>query len=86
MYIIYTISMQTKIIFNADAKLKKAVTAKARAQGLNLSDVLNLAARAYVADTIVLGAFDAKLAASVAQADAGKFISAATVRRKLRLR
>ena len=78
--------MNTKIIFNADSKLKKAVVKKARTQGLTLSHVMTLAARAYVDGQITLGAFDARLAHSVAQADAGRLISLEALRRKLRLK
>ena len=77
--------MHTKIIFSADTKLKNALTAKARSQGLTVTHVLNLAAQAYVKNHIRLGAFDAKLIRSVAEADAGIILSAAQVRRKFRL-
>lgn len=44
--------MNTKIIFNTDRKLKQAAQKKARAQGLTLSAMLNLATRAFVDDDI----------------------------------
>ena len=77
--------MQTKVSFNTNVALKKAVAKKARAQGLTLSSVLNIASQAYVNNRFRIEGFEDKLALSVQQADAGLFISAAAARKKLRL-
>ena len=50
--------MNTRIIFNTDKKLKAAAQKKARAQGLTLSGMLNLATRAYVENDIDIIARD----------------------------
>ncbi len=53
--------MQTKVLFNIDKKLKGAAMKKARRDGLTFSSVLNIATRAYVADRIVIDAFERDL-------------------------
>jgi len=46
--------MQTKVIFNTSKRLKEAAMKKARAKGMSLSTVLNLATQAFVSDVIVI--------------------------------
>lgn len=75
----------TQIIFNTSPVLKKAIAKKARSQGLTVSHVLNLAAQAYVENQITIGAFDARLATSVEEADAGRLLTVREVRTKLGL-
>lgn len=67
--------MNTKIIFNADKKLKVAAQKKAKKQGLTLSAVLNLATRAYVDDSIEIDI----IARDLAQARSEKNIPAEEV-------
>jgi predicted transcriptional regulator len=68
----------TTIIFNTDAKLKRAALKKARAQGLTLTTVLNLATRKYVADELVVDV----IARDLAEARKGKAIPAEEVYKK----
>jgi len=75
--------MNTRIIFNTDKKLKAAAQKKARAQGLTLSGMLNLATRAYVENDIDIIARD--IAAARADIKAGKGIPAKEVHRRLGL-
>lgn len=67
--------MNTKIIFNTDKKLKAAAQKKARAQGLTLSAVLNLATRAYVKNEVEVDI----IARDLAQARSEKNIPAEEV-------
>lgn len=71
--------MNTKVIFNTDKKLKAAAQKKARAQGITLSAMLNLATKAYVNDEIRIDIVGRDLA----QARASKSIPAAEVYREL---
>ena len=85
MYTVYTFSMQTKIIFNADIRLKRAVATKARAQGMTLSAVFNLAAQAYIDNRLHIEAIDERLAKSRDEVQAGQVYSATLVRKILKL-
>lgn len=69
--------MNTRIIFNTDKKLKTAAQKKARAQGLTLSGMLNLATRAYVENDIDI------LARDIAAARASKRIPAKEAHKRL---
>ena len=69
--------MNTRIIFNTDKKLKAAAQKKARAQGLTLSGMLNLATRAYVENQLDIVARD------IAAARRSKKIPAEKVHREL---
>ena len=69
--------MNTRIIFNTDKKLKAAAQRKARAQGLTLSGMLNLATRAYVENDIDI------IARDIAAARASKRIPAEEVHKRL---
>jgi predicted transcriptional regulator len=71
--------MNTKIIFNTNKKLKSAAQKKARAQGLTLSAMLNLATRAFVDNDIIIDV----IARDLAEARQGKSIPAAEVYRRL---
>lgn len=70
--------MQTKVIFNTDKRLKMAAMQKARAKGMTLSAVLNLATQAFVDDAIVIDA----VARDIEEARAQKSTSAKTVYKK----
>ena len=71
--------MNTKLIFNTDSKLKIAAQKKARARGLTLSAMLNLATQAFVDDDIKIDV----IARDLAEARRGKGIPAAEVYRRL---
>lgn len=75
-------SMDTKVIFNIDRKLKSAAQKKADAQGLTLSAMLNLATRAYVNGGITIDV----IGEDIARARRGKSIPAAEVYRRLGLK
>lgn len=77
--------MITKTIFNMDGALKKAAMRKARGEGLSLSAVLNLAARAYVSQRFEIGLFERSLAKSKKEAGQGRVISQDALFRKLSL-
>ena len=78
--------MNTKIIFNTDAKLKAKAFKKARSQGLTLSAMLNMATQAYVNDTLHVDIFARDLTQSRADIRAGKGIPAEALYRKLGIR
>ena len=69
--------MNTRIIFNTDKMLKAAAQKKARAQGLTLTGMLNLATRAYVENDIDI------IARDIAAARRGKRIPAEEVHKRL---
>lgn len=77
--------MNTKVIFNTDSKLKTALSKKARANGMTVSAVLNIAARAYVSDRVSIDAVDARLAESLGDVRHGRVLTAAEMRRRLAL-
>lgn len=49
--------MSTKVIFNIDPKVKERAMRKASHEGINLSLVLNLAAKAYADDRLGVDLF-----------------------------
>ena len=75
--------MNTKIIFNTDRKLKAAAQKKARAQGLTLSAMLNLATQAFVDDDIKIDIVGQDIARARDEIRAGKGIPAEDVYRRL---
>lgn len=75
--------MTTTIIFNTDPKLKKAAMQKARKQGITLTTVLNLATRKFVDDELEVDIIARDIAAARADIRAGKFLTAAEMRRSL---
>ena len=75
--------MNTKIIFNTNRTLKEKAQKKARAQGLTLSAMLNLATRAFVDDTMQIDVIGRDIAAARAEIRAGKGIPANQVYRRL---
>lgn len=77
--------MTVKAIFNMDATLKKEVMSKARKEGLNLSTVLNLVARAYVANRLKISASDRNFEEGMADIRAGRIRPAEEVFRRLNL-
>ena len=74
--------MNTKIIFNTDKKLKEQAQKKARAQGLTLSAMLNLATRAYVDEHMTID----MLARDITEARRGTSVPANEVYRRLRIK
>ena len=74
--------MNTKIIFNTDKKLKELAQKKARAQGLTLSAMLNLATRAYVDEHMTID----MLARDITEARRGTSVPASDVYRRLRIK
>ncbi len=58
-----------------DMSLKKAAMKKARAQGLSLSAVLNLAAQSFVQGNLQVGAFERGLTEARTDVKAGRIIS-----------
>ena len=77
--------MDSQIIINIPTRLKKAAAQKAKAQGLALSTVFNLAAQAYVDDTLRIGAFEHDLAVGLREAKEGKARKAEAVFKSLGL-
>jgi len=61
--------MTTRINFNIDESLKNAAMKKASQKGIPLSTVLNLATRAFVADTLNIGIVDRLLADDIDRSD-----------------
>lgn len=55
-----------------DTTLKKKLMAKARKEGMNLSTVLNITARAYIADKIRISASDRDYEEGMADIRAGR--------------
>ena len=75
--------MTTKVIFNADKKLKAAAMRKARKQGTTLTTVLNFATKAYVEDRLqvdVLGEMIEKAREDIRQ---GRYYTEEQVYKKL---
>lgn len=50
--------MTTKTLFNMDSTLKRDLMRKAKKEGLTLTSVLNIAARAYVANRLKITALE----------------------------
>ena len=75
--------MNTQVIINIPRKLKKAAAMKAKAQGLALSTVFNLAAQAYVDNRLHIGAFDQELAKGLEDIQKGRVKQAEDVFKKL---
>ena len=61
--------MTTRINFNIDESLKNAAMKKASQKRIPLSTVLNLATRAFVADTLNIGIVDRLLADDIDPSD-----------------
>jgi len=70
--------MQTKVIFNTDAGLKRAAMEKARAKGMSLSAVLNLTTQAFVDGAISVDA----VAHDIKEARSQKSVPAKSVYKK----
>jgi predicted transcriptional regulator len=77
--------MTEKVIFNMDTKLKSAAMKKATKQGLSLTTVLTLATQAYVDDALIVGAFEAELAAGREDIKRGRVIPMEKVFKSLNL-
>ncbi len=73
--------MTTKVIFSIDEKLKGAAMRKAKAQGLTLTAVLNMATRAFVDNKMDIIARDIAIARE--QIRQGKAIPAEEVWKRL---
>jgi hypothetical protein len=71
--------MTTKVIFNINPKLKAAARKKARAQGLTMSAMLNLATRAYVNEDISIDI----IGRDIAEARRGSSLPAEEVYKRL---
>lgn len=82
-YLVYTVGMNVKVIFNTNKKLKEAAMSKARKEGLTYSAVLNLATEAYVNDRLKITAFQRDLAIAREQVRRGKTIPMEEVFKKL---
>lgn len=74
--------MTSRIIFNADSKLKKAALAKARSQGIPLSAVLTIATRAFVNNNLAIDI----IARDLSEARNSPLIPAAKAYRRLGLK
>lgn len=70
--------MKTTVIFNTDRGLKTAAMKKARAKGMTLSSVLNLATQAFVDGAIEIDV----VARNIAEARAQKSVPAKAVYKK----
>lgn len=75
----------SKVLFNMDTTLKKQLMAKARKEGMNLSTVLNITARSYIADEIRISASDRNFEQGMADIRAGKIRPAEEVFKRLGL-
>jgi hypothetical protein len=62
----------SKVILNMDTTLKKKLMVKARKEGLNLSSVLNIAARAYINNKIRISADERDYEEGLADIRAGR--------------
>ena len=83
---IYCPHMNTKIIFNTDKELKSAAQKKARAQGLTLSAMLNLATRAFVDDDIKIDVVGHDIARAREEIRRGKFYTHEVAMKRLGLK
>ena len=75
----------SKVILNMDSTLKKDVMTKARKEGMNLSTVLNITARAYINDKIRISASDRDFEEGMADIRAGRIRPAEEVFKRLGL-
>jgi len=62
----------SKVLINMDSTLKKKLMTKARKEGLNLSSVLNIAARAYINNKIRISASERDYEDGLADVRAGR--------------
>jgi hypothetical protein len=76
---------ETKVILNMKTTLKKKAMAKARHEGLTLSDVLNFSARAYINGNLKILATSRDLAEAREEIKNGHFISQEDLFKKLAL-
>ena len=77
--------MTSKTIFNMDSTLKKEVMRKARKDGLTLTGVLNIAARAYAADHLKITALERDIEEGLDDIRHGRVISQEELFKKLGL-
>ncbi len=75
----------SKVILNMDKQLKLATMKKARQEGLSLTGVLNIAARAYVSNRLKITALDKDLEEGLEDVRRGKAISQEELFKKLGL-
>jgi predicted transcriptional regulator len=75
----------SKVILNMDTTLKKDLMAKARKEGMNLSTVLNITARGYIANKIRISASDRDFEEGMADIRAGRVRPAEEVFKRLGL-
>jgi predicted transcriptional regulator len=62
----------SKVILNMDSTLKKGLMLKARKEGMNLSTVLNITARAYMENRLKITALDKDIEEGLADIRAGR--------------
>jgi predicted transcriptional regulator len=76
----------SKVLINMDTTLKKKLMTKARKEGLTLSSVLNVAARAYITNKIHISASDRDYEEGLADIRAGRVRPMEEVFKRLNLK
>jgi hypothetical protein len=86
-YILYILNIMktSKVILNMDKALKKELMQKARREGMNLSAVLNITARAYVTNRLKITALDRDIEQGLADIRNGRTRSAMEIFKELGL-